>query len=100
MGVLVLDDAPGEAARVEEARVEPDLARDGVRARRRLPMWIDDLAGDEAPVEAARVEGCGHLAALCARAAVEDVAAAGRLRRRRQRQSKKEREEKTLEHVL
>jgi hypothetical protein len=30
VGVLVLDKRPGEAAAVEQARVEPDLAGDGL----------------------------------------------------------------------
>ena len=43
VGVLVLDDAPGEAAGVEEAGVEPDLARHGMRRDAAADVH-DDLA--------------------------------------------------------
>ena len=78
--------------------IEPDLAGHSVR-RDAVADVNDDPARDEAPVEAARVEGGGHLAVLRLGAAVEDVPAAGRLRRGHEDESKEEREKKALEHV-
>jgi len=52
VSVLVLNDAPGEAAGVQEASVEPDLACDSVRGDP-LADVDHDPAGHEIPVEAA-----------------------------------------------
>src|SRR6185312_112268 len=52
---LVLDDAPREAAGVEERRVEVDLAGLGVRAADRRDV-NRDRAGEDAPVEARGAE--------------------------------------------
>src|SRR5207248_11335767 len=72
VGVLVLHDAPGEGAGVEEIRVQPDLAGSG--GRRRPALDVDrDLRRDDAPVECARCERRADLGALCDRAAVELV---------------------------
>src|SRR2546423_11498059 len=79
MRVLVLDDAPGEDAHVEEAGFEPELAlrRLGGDARGDVD---GDLRGHEVPVEGACVESFANLSLLDLRAALEDVVAAGRLR--------------------
>jgi hypothetical protein len=73
--VLVLDDAPGEAAGVDERRIQPDVAGCGVGV-----LGVADVDGDAAaydpPVEGARVERGAHLRLLARRAAFEDVVAA------------------------
>ena len=76
VAVLVLHDAPGEAARVEEVRIEPDLARRRV-GRNAAPDVHDDGPGNDVPRERARVQRCGHLQLFGRGAAVEHVLAAG-----------------------
>ena len=75
VGVLVLDDAPGVLARVQQAGIEVDRSRDRVvnGDRRDLDR---DLLRDEAPVERACVQRVLHRLLLGRRAALEDVVAA------------------------
>src|SRR5581483_2411250 len=73
------DDAPGEPARVEQARVEDDGACG--RGRRRAALDHDGhTPRDHAPVERARVERGPNLRLLRRGAAAEGVRPAGRTR--------------------
>src|SRR5205085_12562938 len=74
-------------AGVEQAGIEPDLARTRLRARD-VPRDVDrDPHGDQAPAEAARVQRGTHLRLLWERAAVEDVVAAACTRHAREAES-------------
>src|SRR4029077_3259263 len=73
--VLVLHDAPGETAGVEEIRVEPDLVGRRVRGDA-WPHVHDDGARIDVPWDRTRVRRAGDLCLLGRRAAVEDVVAA------------------------
>ena len=76
VGVLVLDDAPRESARVEEVAVQPDLAGDGF-GRRVVADRDGDLGRNQAPVERAGLQGFHHLLLLKGCSALENVVAAG-----------------------
>ena len=72
--VLVHHRRPGEPAGVEQAAVQPDVARG--RARRAVRADMDrHLPRDDVPVERACLERGPHLRVLAGRTAVEDVVA-------------------------
>src|SRR5258706_15686154 len=75
MCVLVLYDAPGEGAGVEQVGVEPDLLRRR-RGRDARPDVNHDRAGHDPPGEGARIQCRRDLSLLRLGATVEPVVAA------------------------
>ena len=63
-------------------------------------MWITIRPGTRFQSKLLARKRRRHLAALSACSAVEDVPAAGGVRRRRECESENEREDETLHHVL